>query len=56
MLLTIDEYVDILDGVHLTGVLQDKCIRARVRHTKTEVKLRLMEMWQNVKFSYVLRK
>lgn len=39
--LVTDEYVDILDNVHLTGILQDKGIWARMRHMQTELKLRL---------------
>lgn len=30
--LATDEYVDILDGVHLAGIFQDKGVRARTRH------------------------
>lgn len=39
--LATDEYVDILDSVHLAGILQDKGIWARARNTQTELKLRL---------------
>lgn len=42
--LATDDYVDILDIVHLTGILQDKGVWARVRHTQTELKLRLWDM------------
>lgn len=31
--LATDEYVDILDSVHLAGILQDKGIWTRARHT-----------------------
>lgn len=41
--LATDEYVDVLDSVHLAGILQDKDIWAWTRHTKTELELRLQD-------------
>lgn len=41
--LSTDEYVDILDSVHLTGILQNEGIQAWVRHTKTELQTRLKD-------------
>ena len=40
-LLTADEYIDILDSIHLAGVLQHQSVRARARNTQTELELRL---------------
>lgn len=41
--LSTDEYVDILDSVHLAGILQNKHVWPRIRYRQAEVQLRLEE-------------